>query len=121
MTENEAINELQANIDLPFGFTVSDEVSAMAIQALEEIQRYRAIGTIEEFKALKEKSVAKKVIAPPCNACDKELCDYDCKYFLTTYTDEYKCPTCHTNQVYIPEYEIRLDCCPNCGQKLDWQ
>ena len=26
----------------------------MAIQALEEIQQYRAIGTVEEFKALKE-------------------------------------------------------------------
>lgn len=36
MTENEAINELQANIDLPFGFTVSDEASEMAIQALEK-------------------------------------------------------------------------------------
>lgn len=47
MTENEAINELQANIDLPFGFTVSDEVSEIAIQALEEIQQYRAIGTVE--------------------------------------------------------------------------
>lgn len=35
MTENEAINELQANIDLPFGFTVSDEVSEIAIKALE--------------------------------------------------------------------------------------
>lgn len=29
------------------------------IQILEEIQAYRAIGTVEEFKALKEKSVAK--------------------------------------------------------------
>ena len=36
MTENEAINELQANIDLPFGFTVSDEASKVAIQALEK-------------------------------------------------------------------------------------
>ena len=49
MTENEAINELQANIDLPFGFTVSDEVSGMAIQALEEIQQYRNLGTAEEI------------------------------------------------------------------------
>lgn len=54
MSENEAINELQANIDLPFGFTVSDEASRVAIQALEEIQAYRAIGTVEDFKDLKE-------------------------------------------------------------------
>ena len=55
MTENEAINELQSNIDLPFGFTVSDEVSEIAIKALEEIKQYRAIGTVEELQALKEK------------------------------------------------------------------
>lgn len=54
MTENEAINELQANIDLPFGFTVSDEVSEIAIQALEEIKQYREIGTVEELKSMKE-------------------------------------------------------------------
>lgn len=36
MTEQEAIIELQQNIDLPFGFTVSDEVSEIAIKALEK-------------------------------------------------------------------------------------
>ena len=36
MTESEAIKELQDNIDLPFGFTVSDEASIMAINALEK-------------------------------------------------------------------------------------
>ena len=43
MTENEAIKELETNIDLPFGFTVSDEASKIAIQALEEIQQYRVM------------------------------------------------------------------------------
>ena len=36
MTDSEAINELQDNIDLPFGVTVSDEASRMAINALEK-------------------------------------------------------------------------------------
>lgn len=36
ITESEAIKELQDNIDLPFGFTVSDEASIMAINALEK-------------------------------------------------------------------------------------
>ena len=59
MTENEAINELQANIDLPFGFTVSDEVSEMAIQALEEIQQYRAIIglTADDLKTLEKDEI----------------------------------------------------------------
>lgn len=36
MTEIEAIKELQDNMDLPFGVTVSDEASRMAINALEK-------------------------------------------------------------------------------------
>ena len=36
MTDSEAIKELQDNIDLPFGVTVSDESSRMAIKALEK-------------------------------------------------------------------------------------
>ena len=53
MTENEAIKILQGAIKKPntqdgyLGQSVT-----MAIQALEEIQHYRAIGTIEEFNAL---------------------------------------------------------------------
>ena len=36
MIDSEAIKELQDNIDLPFGVTVSDESSRMAIKALEK-------------------------------------------------------------------------------------
>lgn len=51
MTENEAIKILQGAIKKPntqdgyLGQSVT-----MAIQALEEIQQYKAIGTIEEFR-----------------------------------------------------------------------
>lgn len=48
MTENEAIKYIENH-----GY-IDDEVKDMAIQALEEIQQYKAIGNIEEFKALKE-------------------------------------------------------------------
>ena len=60
MTENEAIKKLNMLDEaLNFQRYDSDECSCalqMAIQALEEIQQHRAIGTIEEFKALKEKN-----------------------------------------------------------------
>lgn len=36
MTEMEAIKELQDNVDLPYGVTVSDEASKIAIQAIEK-------------------------------------------------------------------------------------
>lgn len=43
MTEIEAIDELQTNIDLPFGFSVSDEASDMAIKALKNQNRIKEI------------------------------------------------------------------------------
>ena len=67
-----------------------------------------------------EKQIPKKVIIPPCNSCNKELCDCECEYFDVIYRDDYRCPTCDSNGVYMQEYELRFDCCPNCGQKLDW-
>ena len=36
MTESEAIKKFQDNIDFPYGITVSDEASIMAINALEK-------------------------------------------------------------------------------------
>lgn len=41
MTESEAIKELQENIDLPFGVTVSDEASRMSINALEKQKKIK--------------------------------------------------------------------------------
>lgn len=48
---------------------------SIAEQALEEIQQYRAIGTVEELQALKEKNEPKKVVK-----CDTS----------------YKCPICNS-------------------------
>ena len=41
MTGSEAIKELQDNIDLPFGVSVSDEASRMAINALEKQEKIK--------------------------------------------------------------------------------
>lgn len=43
MTESEAMNEFQQNIDLPFGSNISDEASRMAIQALEKLEKIKEI------------------------------------------------------------------------------
>lgn len=61
MTENEAIKELKEDCnelgkaipcDTGWGVAINAAYS-IAIKALEEIQQYRAIGTIEEFQKLK--------------------------------------------------------------------
>ena len=60
MTENESIKELEASIDLAKMCTQNYERKReiqgyeMAINALEEIQQYRAIGTPEELQTMKE-------------------------------------------------------------------
>lgn len=132
MTENEAIERIRTGICNERGtqrfckdscmYGIDKCAYSMAIQALEEIPRYRdlgtvdelaeiqvqyyhllhqvkefeAIGTIEELHELKEKSVAKKVIPyhPWGGKCPS------CSVIFTSRLTQY---------------------CGNCGQKLDWQ
>ena len=119
MTENEAIQVFKELLDVPCEMLVKyDSVTTeeqknaivkirvaedMAIQALEEIQQYRAIGTVGELKALKEKNEPKKP-----NGISMKYGDY----FGS-------CPICNrsaTNYLNMP-YKY----CPKCGQKFDWQ
>lgn len=55
MTESEAINDLKMTKCTRF-FIPSNESLDMAIQALEEIQQYRAIGSVEQFEWCKDAS-----------------------------------------------------------------
>ena len=61
MTENEAIEVLKdfdkqvtAKADGAYQSTIGKMACDMAIKALEEVQRYRAIGTPEELQTMKE-------------------------------------------------------------------
>ena len=113
MTENEAkeiVKKLRNKAELfkNSGFAVdgivkSFEDSANAIETLsEEIQQYRAIGTIEEFKALKERNKPEKPLFVPT--------DDTCLY------QEYRCPSCNE---WLADKFKPYRC--KCGQKLDWQ
>ena len=83
------------------------DANDIAIKALEEIQQCRAIGTVEELKALKEKNIPKK----------PEPIDYE-KYIGVIENIEflkgaYWCPNC--------KHSVRSGTyCDNCGQALDW-
>lgn len=90
MTENEAIKELHSI--RPRGGIIPQkraEALDVAIQALEEVQQYRIIGTPEECRSAMEKQTA----------ISREIIEG--KYF---------CPKCHNLAPY-PMY------C-GCGQKL---
>lgn len=80
-----------------------DDVYRIMVKALEEIQQYRAIGTVEEFKALKEKNEAKK----PIDISRVR----DCEGYIGLIG---KCPCCGE---ILEDDAVHCDC----GQKLDWQ
>ena len=82
----------------------SSEVASCAEKALEELNQYRAIGTVSEFRELKEKATAKKVIIKPWNPA--------------------KCPSCGASlseslgDGYYRHHVLKARC--DCGQFLDW-
>ena len=77
----------------------------IALQVMKEIREYRAVGTVEEFKALKEKNEAKKVVV-----------EHVPKTSWTREVSHYLCPCCnHIFSFGGTTY------CSTCGQKLDWE
>ena len=113
MTENEVkkyIEELREKARLfgksgyaTAGMEKAFHKSADTIEnLLNELEQYRAIGTVKEFKALKEKSVAKKVI--------KGL-DVESRIVY------YRCPNCDAI-VGSDLTKLHSNNCPYCGQSL---
>lgn len=97
MTDDEAIERIKYRMH-PAGQVAGKggmEDLEMAIKALEEIQQYRTVGTLEECRAAVEKQTAKRpriignaMICPSCPRCFKS-----------------------DNSAY----------CPSCGQMIDWE
>lgn len=114
MTESEAVKEFQQSIDLPFGSNVSKEAAKLAIQALEEVQKYREIGSMEECRAAREKQIAKKSnkaidsswgIKKEVHVCPA------CDYYLTEV---------HFIAPQKIESNKKITYCETCGQAIDW-
>lgn len=78
-----------------YSITEYQEAKTVAVQALEEIQQYRTIGTPEECRAAVEKQKPKKPV----------MDGYCC-------FESYECPTCHHDISNEQKY------CDKCGQKL---
>lgn len=121
MTEKEAIDVLKnfdsqvvAKADGAYQSTIGKMVCDAAIKALEEIQQYRAIGTVEECREAMEKRKPKRIAIISkkplsigvyayymCPACGKEIC-----------SGFYFAP--------INDYEESHKYCLKCGQTIDW-
>ena len=78
------------------------DVAVVAIKALEEIQQYRKIGTVEECREAVEKQKPKK----------PEVTDRDFDY--------YKCPVCG-EYIWATDNLNDHKYCLNCGQVINWE
>ena len=140
MTESEAKEVIKRLIGISPSERIVRAVN-MATEALEEIQQYRAIGTVERFKQLAEQfkpHVTDKTSCPErhCNKCDKYRKENE-KYHEIGTVEEcrearerkipkklihgglYACPNCHTIMLQ-GAFEAKGKCCKECGQVLDW-
>ena len=115
------------------------------IELLEELETYRAIGTIDEFKALKNKHIGKDnmVISSSdlmtiLNSDSEELKQYkevgtveECRVAvermkpkkvkdrIDDYGDYFgRCPVC--DRGVVSQFGTPYQYCPKCGIKLDW-
>ena len=109
MTENEARLILDVRISRFDHAGDVNEALEIAKQALEEIQQYRAIGTVEECREAREKQIPKAPeMKPYCEDMPDE--EYLC------------CPTCGdilTDRIPDDNKNFYFHCL-NCGQKFDW-
>lgn len=99
MTEQRAIDILKVNIAVSRTQTEFCEAAHAAISALEEIQKYRETGTIEECREARNLQEPKKPV-------------------IHRKTNRADCPVCG-NTVRGIDRSFG-DWCSRCGHKLDW-
>ena len=87
----------------------------VAITALEEIQQYRKIGTVEECQEAREKQKPK---APKDELKINPVIDCNGAYVDTDTTVYLLCPNCG-EMVGIDENVDKF--CRECGQAIDWE
>lgn len=102
--EQEAIETLKANAPT-MGYEMLRESLDMVIGALEEIQKYRAIGTVEECRETRERQIPKTPDIEGDGYADGQIVH-----------DTWICPGC--GRMYEIDYDD-YDYCPKCGQHIE--
>lgn len=139
MTENEARLILDVRISRFDHAGDVNEALEIAKQALEEIQQYRAIGTVKECKEMA--SIVKKSERSELATIIDEWLKYrkigtveECRGVVEKQKPKkvkikawspVRCPSCdYELSTYVGDgyykHPIFLERCPQCGQKLDW-
>lgn len=112
MTENEkkSINGLNFLKEKLYNGIYADRLDCIdyAISALEEIQQYREIGTVEECWVAREKQKPK---LPDIYTDTRQ------RLYGSVLVDVYECPNCGS---YLSDFSNEPDSfCSNCGQAIE--
>ena len=115
MTEQQALKYLKdANRNNQMvGILPKSDIGKCLVNALEEVQQYRAIGTPDECRAAVEKQNANKIVRV--------------KLRQSEWGSEYRCPVCESDLIKTvffnedgTEPDEKISWCSGCGQKLNW-
>ena len=130
MTENEAIRDLQYLIEEYSVYPPETGVSATVgslqycITALEEIQQYRKIGTVDQIRSYLKK-IIKEVrqyreigTVEECREAREKQKPKPPKEANGEY-GYYICPTCGNGTYVSDEFEV-YKFCLHCGQAIQW-
>ena len=90
----------------PMLYAGRKEKADVLLKMFEELEQYRALGTLEELREAREKQVPKKPEIEG-DGCDKEG---------NIIYDTWICPNCGMN--YEVDYD-EYDYCPQCGQAIN--
>ena len=121
--ENEAIEAIKANMPTS-GYQMLRESLDMAIKALEEIQQYREIGTVEQVGNQKYNlGIAYKIISDYQNVGTVEECreavEKQKPKKARFYSWSLYCPDCG-QLVGNRRFKWENNFCRNCGRAIDW-
>ena len=130
MTENEAIKEIKYEVCHEKGVSkrchdhcmYGKEKCAysMSIKALEEVQKYRELGTFEELKGLKDGNLSGRELAMIAVNINK-LKKYQAIGTVEECREARERQRAKKPSIIIGKTEEdRLACCPVCESNLDW-
>ena len=112
MTESEAIEILRFAYPKESNRPITEEVISIAINALEEIQQYKELGTVEELMVAKEKQIdiATEIVK------QGGISDDECEWESARDGEFIQNP--HTKRLYSNEPSMQNVYCNTCGKKI---
>lgn len=90
------------------------QVDNVTLDLLEELQQYRAIGTVEECREAREKQRAKKPLQGEPYTWISSVRVRGRYRDVRKTSHHHVCPNCRENVA------MDMSCCKYCGQAIDW-